>query len=98
MLHEIHSVKSIRKIAPYTLEIIFEDSSSKIINFLPVLKGEMYGPLRNEEYFDKVKIDPEVRTIFWPNGADYDPAVLYNWEHFVDELKRRSKDWELRTT
>ncbi len=92
MLHEIHFVKSFCKIAPYTLEIEFENNHSKIINFLPVLHGEMYGPLRSEEYFDKVKIDTEVRTIFWPNGADYDPSVLYNWDHFVEELIRRAKD------
>ncbi|PYQ54804.1 MAG: hypothetical protein DMF53_28980 [Acidobacteria bacterium] len=29
--------------------------------------------------FATVTIDPEVHTLVWPNGADFDPAVLHNW-------------------
>jgi Protein of unknown function (DUF2442) len=98
MLHEIHTIKSFRKIAPYTLEIVFGNNDCKTINFLPLLNGEMYGPLKNKEYFDKVMIDPEVKTIVWPNGADFDPALLYNWENCIEELKSRVKEWEAETT
>ena len=98
MLHEIHTIKSFRKIAPYTLEIVFGNNNCKTINFLPVLNGEMYGPLKNADYFDKVILDLEVKTIVWPNGADFDPALLYNWEQNVEELKRRSKQWETEST
>jgi hypothetical protein len=98
MLHEIHTIKSFRKIAPYTLEVIFGNNNCKTINFLPVLKGEMYGPLKNEDCFDKAILDQEVKTIVWPNGADFDPALLYYWEQYVEELKRRSKEWEAEST
>lgn len=94
MLHEIHTIKSFYKVAPYTLEIVFGNNTSKTIHFLPILNGEMYGPLRNEDCFDKVKIDPEVKTLIWPNGADFDPALLYNWEQNVEELKCRSNMWQ----
>lgn len=94
MLHEIHTIKSFRKVAPYTLEIVFGNNNCKTINFLPMLNGEMYGSLKNADFFDKVILDPEVKTIVWPNGADFDPALLYNWEQYVEELKRRSKEWE----
>lgn len=93
MIHEQHTIKSFRKVALYTLDIIFEDNRCKTINFLPVLKGEMYGPLKNPEYFDKVKLDTEVHTIVWPNGADFDPALLYNWENHINELTQRAKQW-----
>lgn len=94
MLHEIHTIKSFRKIAPYTLEIIFGNNNCKTINFLPVLNGEMYGTLKNADFFDKVILDTEVKTIVWPNGADFDPSLLYNWEQYIEELKHRSKEWE----
>ena len=94
MVHDIHSIKSFRIIAPYTLEIVFEDNACKTINFLPVLKGEMYSPLRDLNYFEKVQLDDEVKTIVWPNGADFDPALLYYWEHHVDELTQRANEWE----
>ncbi len=94
MQHEIHTIKSFHLTAPYTLQIIFEDNSRKTIDFLPVLTGEMYGPLKNPGYFAKVMLDTEVNTIVWPNGADFDPSLLYNWEHHIHELKQRSKKWE----
>jgi len=95
MQHKIHSIKSFHIVAPYTLEIIFEDNKSKTINFLPVLKGEIYGQLQNADFFNKVMIDDEVKTIIWPNGADFDPALLYDWEHHIDELTRRAKEWKI---
>ncbi|MBA2562216.1 MAG: DUF2442 domain-containing protein [Chitinophagaceae bacterium] len=94
MLHEIHTIKSFSIAAPYTLEIVFGDNSHKTINFLPVLTGEMYGPLKNPDCFDKVILDTEVNTIVWPNGADFDPALLYNWEHYIEELTQRAKKWK----
>lgn len=93
MYHEHHIIKSFRKAALYTLDIIFEDNTCKTINFLPVLKGEMFGPLKDPEYFDKVMLDTEVKTIVWPNGADFDPAILYNWDRHIDELAQRATQW-----
>ncbi len=94
MQHEIHQIKSFRITAPHTLEIIFEDNLYKTINFLPILNGEMYGPLKDPAYFNKVILDAEINTLVWPNGADFDPTLLYNWEHHITELTQRSKKWE----
>ena len=98
MQHKIHSIKSFHIVAPYTLEIIFEDNKSKAINFLPDLNGEMYGPLQNPDLFNRVKIDDEVKTILWPNGADFDPALLYHWEHHIEELTIRAKEWGIHSS
>lgn len=57
----------------------FDDGVSRAIDRLPVLKGELYGPLRDRRLFEQVKIDPEVHTLVWPNGADFDPATLHDW-------------------
>ena len=93
MIHENHTIKSFRLVAPYTLEIIFENNNCKTINFFPVLKGEMYGPLKNPENFERVTLDKEVKTIVWPNGADFNPDLLYNWDQHIDELTERAKQW-----
>jgi hypothetical protein len=34
-------------------------------------------PLKDPAYFSQVKVDPELGTVSWPNGADLDPDVLY---------------------
>jgi hypothetical protein len=45
------------------LRIDFDDFTRQVADFLPVLRGELYGPLQ-----DLVTLDPEVHTLVWPNG------------------------------
>ena len=68
--------RALEIVAPYTLRVRFDDDTEQTIDFRPVLAGEMFGPLRNLELFNQVRIDPEVETLVWPNGADFDPAIL----------------------
>jgi len=44
MAHEIHTVASFEKLAPFTLRVQFSDGTCQTIDFLPILKGELYGP------------------------------------------------------
>jgi hypothetical protein len=45
--------------------------------------------------FNQVRIDPEVHTLVWPNGADFDPATLHDWPEQVEAWRARAKQWEL---
>jgi hypothetical protein len=94
MRHEIHSVISFQATAPYTLRLVFEDGSIQVIDFLPILAGELFGPLRELKLFNQVKLDPEARTVVWPNGADFDPALLHDWPKHVAEFSARVKQWD----
>jgi hypothetical protein len=80
MNHLLITVTEVEIIAPYTLRIVFDDGVERIINFEPVLHGYYYEPLRDLSLFNQVRLDPEVHTLVWPNGADFDPATLYEWE------------------
>jgi len=93
MAHAIYRVVSFEKVAPFTLKVLFDDGASQVIDFRPVLKGELYGPLQNQSLFDQVRIDPEVHTLVWPNGADFDPAILHNWSESLPALKALSQKW-----
>ena len=93
MAHEICRVSSFQKIAPFTLSVQFDDGTSQIIDFRPVLKGELYSPLQEPTLFDQVRIDPEVHTLVWPNGADFDPAILHNWSESGTALKALAEQW-----
>src|SRR6185436_13708375 len=95
MIHPIHSVRSFEITAPYTLRVQFVDDTEQLINFEAVLAGELYKPLRDLSVFNQVKLDPEVHTLVWPNGADFDPATLHDWPKHVQALIERAKQWDL---
>jgi hypothetical protein len=95
MLHPIYRVISVEIVAPYTLLLRFDDNTQQIINFEPVLAGELYAPLRDLTLFNQVQLDPEVHTIVWPNGADFDPATLHDWQQYAQELAARAQRWKL---
>ena len=87
MSHDICRVVSFEKVAPFILRVAFDDGASQVIDFRPVLKGEAYGSLNDPTFFDQVRIDPEVHTLVWPNGADFDPAILHNWSESSPALR-----------
>jgi hypothetical protein len=91
--HKIYRVVSFEHVRPFTLNVKFDDGVVQIIDFRPVLAGELYGPLLDKRIFDQVDVDPEVHTLVWPNGADFDPATLHNWPEYVDELKKMAERW-----
>lgn len=95
MSHAIHRVISFSVVGPYRLEITFDDQTEQTIDFEPVLAGELYRPLRNLETFNQVRLDTEVHTLVWPNGADFDPATLHDWPQVEDAMIERAKRWEL---
>ena len=94
MAHPIYRVRSFEVVRSYTLRVRFDDHTEQVIDFLPVLSGELYGPLRELSQFQQVRIDPEVHTLVWPNGADFDPATLHDWPAHVGFLVARARQWE----
>jgi len=91
MQHEIYAVTDVEVVAPYTLKLEFDDGTSKTIDFSRVLEGELLGPLRDVRLFNQVRVDAESRTVVWPNGADFDPATLHDWDLYEMEITARAK-------
>jgi len=86
--HGIYRVAKLEIVGSYTLHVWFDDGTDRQINFQPILIGKIYGPLKDPKIFDQVSIDPEVHTLVWPNGADFDPETLHDWPKYVEELRR----------
>jgi hypothetical protein len=95
MKHAIHGVQSFRQVGSYVLEICFDDGSSRRIDFEPILKGELLGPLRDPKRFAQVKLDPEIHTLVWPSGADFDPATLHDWPEHEAAFRAAAQQWKL---
>lgn len=98
MKHPIYRVVSFDIVAPYTLRVVFDDDTSQVIDFSPILEGALYGPLQDVSLFNQVRIDPEVHTLVWPNGADFDPATLHDWPEYCEHMKTLARRWAMTTT
>lgn len=93
MNHPIYRVIACEIVGPYTLRVAFDDKTEQVIDFRPVLEGALYAPLQDERVFNQVEIDPEVHTLIWPNGADFDPETLHDWPKYAEGMKRMAKRW-----
>jgi hypothetical protein len=94
MIHPIYRVLGFEIVAPYALRVRFDDDTEQTIDFRPTLAGELFGPLRDLALFNQVQIDPEVHTLVWPNGADYDPATLHDWPRYEQAFRELAQCWE----
>lgn len=94
MTHLIYSVTSVQTVADNILSVGFDDGTSQTIDFRPILAGEIYGPLRDPNLFNQVTIDPEVHTLVWPNGADFDPETLHDWPLHEQAFREMTRRWE----
>ena len=65
-----------------------------IADLTEALEGPMFGPLKDPEVFRKFRVDEELQTIVWPNGADPAPEYIY-YRTFRDdpELQVTFRKW-----
>jgi hypothetical protein len=76
MLHDVVEVKVVKN---YTLYIRFEDGLSGEIDVSKIVPFEgVFSKLKDISYFATVRVDKDLGTIAWPNGADLAPDYLYS--------------------
>lgn len=92
MNHPIYQVRTVGVVESYTLRVRFTDDTEQIVYLKPVLAGEIYSPLLDLKLFNQVAVDPEVKTLVWPNGADFDPATLHDWPKYKEAFAARARE------
>ena len=74
-------LKDIVRVEPTTdhrLRLAFEDGVEGEVDIAELVEFVgVFAPLKDRREFLKVRVDPELGTICWPNGADLDSDVLY---------------------
>lgn len=93
MMHDLFTITDFEIVAPYTLRLTFDDGVIKTIDFAPMLRGELYAPLRDINFFNQVRLDEEVGTIVCPNDADFDPATLHDWDKVGQAMIALARTW-----
>ena len=68
----------VKVVGAYSLELTFEDGKRQRVNLRNELYGPIFEPLRAPAYFAQARLDPDSRTVAWPNGADFAPDFLYH--------------------
>ncbi|MGC9946360.1 MAG: DUF2442 domain-containing protein [Bryobacteraceae bacterium] len=74
----LKNIVAAKTLGDYRLHLRFEDGVEGVLDFASHLSFRgVFDPLRDPAYFARVRVDPELGTLVWPNGADLDPDVLY---------------------
>ena len=72
-------IQDVTHLHDYTLRLTFTDGLVADLDLATriVGRGGVFLPLADVAFFQQVAVDPEARTLVWPNGVDLDPDVLY---------------------
>jgi len=73
-------VVTVRVVPPYALDLTFDDGTHRRLDLAGELWGEVFEPLRDPAFFAQVRVDSELGTVVWPNGADLSPEFVYYGE------------------
>ncbi len=71
----VHHVIDAKHEGRFRLRLVFDDRTSKTVDFQHWLKGPVFEPLKDVKYFQQFFLDGG--TVAWPNGADIAPEALY---------------------
>ncbi len=75
-MREILRVTRAACVGGHRLSLKFNDGSSKVVDVRGLLKGPVFEPLMDEDFFARGKLDRVCGTVVWPNGADFAPEAL----------------------
>ena len=61
----------------YRIWLRFEDGAEGEVDLSQELDGPVFEPLRRLANFRSFQLHPELKTLVWPNGADFAPEFLH---------------------
>jgi Protein of unknown function (DUF2442) len=64
-------------VGEYRIRFTWSDGTEGEVDLATELWGAMFEPLKDIEQFKRFRVDEELQTVVWPNGADFAPEFLY---------------------
>jgi hypothetical protein len=82
----------------YRIEVTFNNGQTGVADFDGALTGPVFEELKDPEKFRLFKIDEELDTIVWENGADMAPEYIY-FRAFMNDssLQQQFTNWGYMT-
>jgi hypothetical protein len=78
--HLIPNILSVKCLGGHRLRLRFDNGAEGEVDLFPRLTFTgVFAPLRDPDYFARVRVEPDGGTICWPNEVDLDPLVLHSW-------------------
>ncbi|HMB54303.1 MAG TPA: DUF2442 domain-containing protein [Thermoanaerobaculia bacterium] len=74
MLVRVTDAKLIRD---FVVWVRFNDGVEGEVDLTGELDGPVFEPLKEPGFFAQLRVDPDVHTLVWPNGADFAPEFLH---------------------
>jgi hypothetical protein len=81
MMQQCATVTEVHVLDGYRVELTFSDGVRGIVDLVDriVGRGGIFAPLEAPQVFRQVRVEEELGTVVWPNGADICPDLLYAW-------------------
>jgi hypothetical protein len=71
-------VREANYVRDYVIWVRFNNGAEGEVDLSGELEGEVFGPLREPRAFRSFRVDRELETVVWENGADLAPEFLYD--------------------
>lgn len=71
-------ITDFKHLCDYQLWLKFNNGSEGMVDLVHALWGDMFEPLKDPALFRKIKLNKELGTVAWPNGADLAPEFLHD--------------------
>jgi len=68
-------VVSAEYVRDYTLRLVFNDGTEKLVDFTPMMQKGICRKLQDLDYFRSFRLDPF--TVDWNNEIGFAPEALY---------------------
>ncbi len=81
----LHDVIEVQPRGGHALYLRFDDGTDGTVDLGTVISFTgIFTALADPSEFARVRVDPELGTICWPNGADIAPETLYAAVNGID--------------
>jgi hypothetical protein len=72
---ELIKITEAKYVEEFKINLTFSDGLNSTIDFVPLLWGEIFEPLKDKNMFKAFRLNHW--TIEWENGADFAPEFLH---------------------